>query len=102
MRPIAFSVAPSLSSVCAHEHCSRTFTWVYMYGLNSARFATARKVIWWSLGEQEATTRPSSLFSWMVRTMSCWVPSEQAKSVVSATMTSASSSTAWRTFSTST
>jgi len=100
--PIAFSVAPSRSSVCAQDACSRTLTWVYAYGLRSARFATPRNVIWCSLGEHEATTRPSSFFSWMSRIISCWVPSAHANIVVSATTTSGSSLNASRTLSTST
>ncbi len=70
--------------------------------MRSARFATFRKVTWWSLGEQDATTRPSRLLSWMSPAMSCWVPSEHAKGVVVEMMTSASSPIASRTFSTST
>jgi hypothetical protein len=70
--------------------------------LRSARFDTPWKVIWWSLGEQDATTRPSSFFSWMAATISCWVPSEHANNVVSETTTSGSSLRASRTLATST
>ena len=98
----AFPVASSRSCRCAQEHCSRTLTWVYMYGFNPDRCAMARKVVRWSFGEQEAITMPSSFSSWRIRIISCWAASEQAKRNVLATATPDSISAAARTFSSST
>jgi hypothetical protein len=101
-RAVAFSVAASWSSVCTQEHCSRMFTWVYSYGLSPARAATPRNVYVCSLGEHDATTRPSSCWSLMSWTMSCWVASEQVNIAVFATTTSPASRMSAITFSTST
>ena len=99
---IALRVAPSRSSVCVHEHCSRTFTCVYSYGLRPARCATARKVKVWSFGEHDATTRPSSSCPWMSSMISCCVESEHVNIARRATTTPGSSLTASTTCSTST
>ena len=101
-RLVAFSVAASRSCRCAQEHCSRTLTCVYMYGLIPALCAIARKVVRWSFGEQDAITMPSRPFSWTVWIISCWAASEQAKRNVFATATPGSFSAAARTFSSST
>ncbi len=98
----AFSVAPVLSSVCVHEHCSRTFTWVYWNGFMPARFATSRNVTVCSLGEHEATTRASRSCSWASWMISCWVASEQVNIADRATTTSSSPLISSTTLSTST
>ncbi len=99
---IAFSVAPSWSSVCVHEHCSRMFTWVYWYGFRPPRFAAAWKVSVCSFGEQEATTSPSSSLPSMSAMISDCVASEHVNIVWRATSTPGSDSTAAITRSTST
>jgi hypothetical protein len=85
---VAFSVAASVSSVWTQEHCSRMLTCVYSYGFRPARAATPRNVYVWSLGEQDATTSPSSSFAWMSATISDCVASEQVNIAVFATTTS--------------
>ena len=99
---IAFLVAPSGSSVCVHEHCSRMLTWVTRYGFTPARSATPRKVNVCSLGEQQATTIPSIWSSWTSLIISCWLVSEQVNMACRATQTPAESLTASMTRSTST
>ena len=101
-RRTAFSVAPTLSSVCVQEHCSRTFTWVYWNGFMPARFATSRNVTVCSLGEHEATTSASRPCSWASCTISCWVASEQVNIAERATTTSSSPLISSTTLSTST
>ena len=101
-RSVAFSVAPSWSSVWTQEHCSRMLTCVYSYGLRPARAATPRNVQVWSLGEQDATTRPSRSWAVMSATISCWVASEQVNIAVLATTTSPASAMSAMTLSTST
>lgn len=101
-RRTAFSVAPSWSSVCVHEHCSRTFTWVYWKGFMPARLATSRKVTVWSFGEHEATTSASRPCSSASFTISCWVASEQVNIAERATTTSSSPLISSTTLSTST
>ncbi len=98
----AFSVAPSWSSVCVHEHCSRTFTCVYWKGFMPARLATSRNVNVCSLGEQEAMTSPSRPCSRASSMISVCVASEQVNIAVLATVTPCSFSTAATTSSTST
>ena len=101
-RPRALSVAASSSSRWTHEHCSRTLTWVYSYGLTPARAATPRNVYVWSFGEQEATTRPSRPYFSMSSAISCWPASEQANMGDRATTTASSPSASEATRSTST
>ena len=53
-----------------------------------ARLATSRNVNVWSLGEHEATTRPSRPCSWASCTISCCVESEQVNIAERTTTTS--------------
>ncbi len=101
-RAVALAVAAAVSSVWTQEHCSRMFTCVYSYGFRPARAATPRNVYVCSLGEHDATTRPSSWFAWMSATMSDCVASEQANIAVLETTTSPLSRMPSITFSTST
>jgi hypothetical protein len=98
----AFAVAFSRSCRCAQEHCSRMFTWVYMYGFRPARPAMARKVFRWSLGEQEAITIRSSPSWRMASTISCWEASEHAKRNVLVVATPSTPAAAAQTLSAST
>ena len=63
-RTIAFSV-PIAMSLCIHEHCSRILAISTMYGLRPAAAAVLRNVASCIRGEQEQTTMPVRLCSFM-------------------------------------
>ena len=101
-RRVAFSLALGISCRCAHEHCSRMFTCVYICWLMPACCAIARKVSRCSLGEHEATTIPSSFSLRIASIISCCAASEQANMKVFAKAQPGSAAVASRTASTST